>query len=179
MAKTTVRIGKVTMTTHGKYDASKSYPQLGVVTDGDGLKCYVSLVPDNKGNNLDDTSKWRLMIDATSAVTKAESRADENTKKRVVIKTVSDSSETLLPWKMYEFPEMPSLNISLSPPVEGELNEWQFSFDSGSAATRLALPQGVVLASAVSVLPNMHYEVTILYNEREKKYYGIMVGWSR
>lgn len=95
-----------------------------------------------------------------------------------VIVTDADTSETLYPNKMYEFGEVSSIDINLSTPVSGELNEWQFSFDSGSTATTFSVPSGVVWTSTVTIKANMHYECNIVYDETSEKYFGIIVGWA-
>lgn len=170
-----IRIGKVAITTHGKYDESKTYPQLGVVTDNFGMRCYMSIVSNNRGNRLDDATKWFLMIDTSMVI----DIADRNTKKLVIKKTASDTSVEIGSSRMYEFPEMANLAITFESPVAGELNEYQFSFNSGASPTVLSLPANIVWASAVSIVANMHYEVNVVYNESAQKYYGMMIGWAR
>ena len=120
--------------------------------------------------------------DAKNSAKEAQAAAQAATdasRREVVKMSSSDNAVTLLPWKMYEFPEMAQLRVTLSEPKAGELNEWQFSFNSAASATVLSLPANIVWASAVSIVANMHYEVNVVYNESAQKYYGMMIGWAR
>ena len=170
MAK--IRIGKVRYTTDGVYNATTKYSLLATVTNAERTKVYASRVENNQGNPLTDTTKWELLLDAQTAV-------DNATRKEIVAKTAADTATELEQNKMYEFPEMVSLDITLATPIANELNEYQFSFDSGATATSFSVPSGVVWTSAVTVEANMHYECNIVYNSNDDAYYGIIVGWSR
>ena len=170
MAK--IRIGKVRYTTDGVYNATTKYSLLATVTNAERTKVYASRVENNQGNPLTDTTKWELLLDAQTAV-------DNATRKEIVAKTAADTAAELEQNKMYEFPEMASLDITLATPIANELNEYQFSFDSGSTATSFSVPSGVVWTSTVTIEANMHYEVNIVYNSNDDAYYGIIVGWSR
>lgn len=165
----TYRIGKIRFTADGIYSESTSYSMLATVTNGDLTRVYVSLVDNNQGNSLTDTTKWKLILDADTA-------ANNATRKLVV--TDADTSDTLQPNRMYEFGSVASIDIGLSVPVGGEVNEWQFSFDSGSTATTFSVPAGVVWTSTVTIEASMHYEVNIVYNQTDQTYYGIIVGWA-
>lgn len=171
MAKTTIRIGKVRITTEGVYSESTKYSILALVTNEKKTKVYVSKVDNNEGNPLTDTTKWECIIDCETAV-------DEATKKIIEEMESTDTSVTLSPNKMYEFPEMSSLAIAFSGHVDDVLNEWQFSFDSGSTATVFSVPSDVVWTSPVAIEANKHYEVNIVYNQTDQTYYGIIVGWG-
>lgn len=168
---TKIRIGKIRPTTEGVYNSATTYSLLATVTNAEKTKVYASLVENNQGNPLTDTTKWELLLDAQTAV-------DAATKKDIVTKTASDTTPSIEPNKMYEFPTMASLDITLSGQVADVLNEWQFSFDSGSTATTFSVPSGVVWTSAVSIAANTHYEVSIEYNQTNQTYYGIIVGWA-
>lgn len=75
--------------------------------------------------------------------------------------TSSDIVVTLDPNKLYVFPEMSSLTVTLGTPSDTAIaNEYHFFFTSGSAPTTLTLNN--VLSDAYSVDPNTKYEVSIL-----------------
>lgn len=75
----------------------------------------------------------------------------------------SDSTVTLEPNKLYVFPEMASLTVTLGTPSDTNVaNEYHFFFTSGATATTLTLND--VLSDAYSIEPNMKYEVSILEN---------------
>ena len=73
----------------------------------------------------------------------------------------SDTTVTLEPNKLYVFPEMSSLTITLGTPSNANVaNEYHFFFTSGATATTLTLND--VLSDAYSIEANMKYEVSIL-----------------
>ena len=73
----------------------------------------------------------------------------------------SDTAVTLEPNKLYVFPEMESLTITLAEPDNSNVaNEYHFFFTSGATATTLTLND--VLSDAYSIEANMKYEVSIL-----------------
>ena len=73
----------------------------------------------------------------------------------------SDTIVTLEPNKLYVFPEMASLTVTLAEPSDINVeNEYHFFFTSGSTATTLTLND--VLSDAYSIEVNMKYEVSIL-----------------
>ena len=75
----------------------------------------------------------------------------------------SDTTVTLEPNKLYVFPEMASLTITLGTPTDSNVaNEYHFFFTSGATATTLTLND--VLSDAYSIEANMKYEVSILEN---------------
>ena len=164
-----IRIGKIRFSTDGVYNSATTYSLLATVSNADLTKVYASLVENNQGNLLTDDTKWKLILDVETA-------AQSATRKAIV--TDADTSDTLYPNIMYEFGEVPSIDIGLSTPVSGEVNEWQFSFDSGSTATTFSVPAGVVWTSTVTIEANMHYEVNIVYDETSERYLGIIVGWA-
>lgn len=70
---------------------------------------------------------------------------------------------TLEPNKLYVFPEMASLTVTLSEPDNSNVaNEYHFFFTSGATATTLTLND--VLSDAYSIEANMKYEVSIVEN---------------
>lgn len=161
--------GGIRFTINGVWNNTTTYGILATVTNTTLTKVYVSKVDDNTNHNPDNDTEgiyWQPIVDVDTATKK-------------IIVTDADTSETLNPNIMYEFGEVPNIDINLSTPVSGEVNEWQFSFDSGSTATTFSVPAGVVWTSAVTIEANMHYEVNIVYNQTDQTYYGIIVGWSR
>lgn len=75
--------------------------------------------------------------------------------------TSSDTTVTLEPNKLYVFPEMASLTVTLGTPSDTNVaNEYHFFFTSGQTATTLTLND--VLSDAYSIEANMKYEVSIL-----------------
>lgn len=73
----------------------------------------------------------------------------------------TDTEVTLEPNKLYIFPEMTSLTVTLAEPSDTNVaNEYHFFFTSGSTATTLALND--MLSDAYSIEANMKYEVSIL-----------------
>lgn len=73
----------------------------------------------------------------------------------------SDTTATLEPNKLYVFPEMASLTVTLAEPSNTNVaNEYHFFFTSGATATTLTLND--VLSDAYSIEANMKYEVSIL-----------------
>ena len=80
-----------------------------------------------------------------------------------IAKTASDTTATIDPNKLYVFPEMASLTITLAAITDSTIvNEYHFVFDSGSTATVLTLPASVLQPDGFTVEANMHYEVSIL-----------------
>ena len=75
----------------------------------------------------------------------------------------TDTTVTLEPNKLYVFPEMASLTVTLGTPSDINVeNEYHFFFTSGQTATTLTLND--VLSDAYSIEANMKYEVSILEN---------------
>ena len=73
----------------------------------------------------------------------------------------TNTNVTLEPNKLYIFPEMTSLTVTLAEPSDTNVeNEYHFFFTSGATATTLTLND--VLSDAYSIEANMKYEVSIL-----------------
>lgn len=73
----------------------------------------------------------------------------------------TDTEVTIEPNKLYVFPEMESLTVTLAEPDNSNVaNEYHFFFTSGATATTLTLND--VLSDAYSIEANMKYEVSIL-----------------
>ena len=85
----------------------------------------------------------------------------------------SDTTVTLEPNKLYVFPEMASLTVTLAEPDNSNVaNEYHFFFTSGATATTLTLND--VLSDAYSIEANMKYEVSILEGVAYIK--GVAIG---
>ncbi|WP_221919571.1 collagen-like protein [Sellimonas caecigallum] len=85
----------------------------------------------------------------------------------------TDTTVTLDPNKLYIFPEMASLTVTLATPSNSNIaNEYHFFFTSGATATTLTLND--VLSDAYSIEANMKYEVSILEGVAYIK--GVAVG---
>lgn len=75
----------------------------------------------------------------------------------------TDTTVELEPNKLYVFPEMAELTITLTEPSDtGIANEYHFVFQSGSMATTLTIPDTVKIPSGYTVDANKIYEISIL-----------------
>ena len=78
-------------------------------------------------------------------------------------KLSTDTTVALEPNKLYIFPEMSELTITLAEPSDtGIANEYHFVFQSGETATTLSIPDTVKLPSNFSVDASKIYEISIL-----------------
>lgn len=78
-------------------------------------------------------------------------------------KDTVDTDVTLEPNKLYIFPEMATLNITLSDNVDASLaNEFHFVFQSGATATTLTIPDIISIPDGFAVGANKIYEISIL-----------------
>ena len=78
-------------------------------------------------------------------------------------KLSTDTAVELEPNKLYIFPEMSGLTITLAEPSDtGIANEYHFVFQSGATATTLTIPDTVKLPSNFSVDASKIYEISIL-----------------
>ena len=78
-------------------------------------------------------------------------------------KLSTDTAVELEPNKLYIFPEMAELTITMAEPSDtGIANEYHFVFQSGATATTLTIPDTVKLPSNFSVDASKIYEVSIL-----------------
>ena len=78
-------------------------------------------------------------------------------------KLSTDTAVALEPNKLYIFPEMAELTITLAEPSDtGIANEYHFVFQSGATATTLSIPDTVKLPSNFSVDASKIYEISIL-----------------
>lgn len=78
----------------------------------------------------------------------------------------TDTTVTLEPNKLYVFPEMASLTVTLATPSNTDIaNEWNWFFDSGETACVFSLQNqdgSQVYTDAYSIDANMRYEVSVL-----------------
>lgn len=80
-----------------------------------------------------------------------------------VEKDTVDTDVTLEPNKLYIFPEMATLNITLSDNIDTSLaNEFHFVFQSGATATTLTIPDIISIPDGFTVGANKIYEISIL-----------------
>ena len=78
-------------------------------------------------------------------------------------KLSTDTAVELEPNKLYVFPEMAELTITLAAPTDtGIANEYHFVFQSGATATTLTIPDTVKIPSGFTVDANKIYEISIL-----------------
>lgn len=78
-------------------------------------------------------------------------------------KLSTDTSVELEPNKLYIFPEMAELELTLAEPTDtGIVNEYHVVFQSGATATTLSLPEAIKIPSGFTVDVNKIYEISIL-----------------
>lgn len=78
-------------------------------------------------------------------------------------KSSTDTAVELEANKLYIFPEMSELTITLAEPSDtGIANEYHFVFQSGATATTLSIPDAIKIPSGFSVDVNKIYEISIL-----------------
>ena len=78
-------------------------------------------------------------------------------------KLSTDTAVELEPNKLYIFPEMAELTITLAEPSDTSIvSEYHFVFQSGATATTLSIPDTVKIPSGFSVDVNKIYEISIL-----------------
>lgn len=80
----------------------------------------------------------------------------------------TDTNVTILPNKLYVFPEMATLNVTLATPTSNVMtNEYHFFFISGATATTFSLVNqdgSQIYSDTYSIEANMKYEVSVLEN---------------
>ena len=79
---------------------------------------------------------------------------------------------TLDPNKFYVFGEEAEIDVSFAAGTEGQVNEYHFSFESGSTPTVLSLPVDVVMPDSSSVEASKTYEISVINNK------GLFVSWT-
>ena len=78
-------------------------------------------------------------------------------------KLSTDTAVGLEPNKLYIFPEMEELTITLAEPTDTAVaSEYHFVFQSGATATTLSLPDTIKLPSGFTVDASKIYEISIL-----------------
>lgn len=78
-------------------------------------------------------------------------------------KLSTDTAVELEPNKLYIFPEMAELTITLAEPSDTSIvSEYHFVFQSGATATTLSIPDAIKIPSGFSVDVNKIYEISIL-----------------
>lgn len=148
-----------------------------VTAEYDGSTEQTVNIPESTGNN---SYTLPIMSNTQLGGGKAVSKTDEDVPVAVDSKTGqlfvpksasadiprqemqnTDTAVTLEPNKLYIFPEMASLTVTLAEPDNSNVaNEYHFFFTSGATATTLTLND--VLSDAYSIEANMKYEVSIL-----------------
>lgn len=79
--------------------------------------------------------------------------------------SVDDSNAvTMDPNKFYVFGEEAEIDVSFAAGAEGQVNEYHFSFVSGSTPTVLSLPVDVVMPDLFSVVSGYVYEISVINN---------------
>jgi hypothetical protein len=105
--------------------------------------------------NIDGLATEEYVDSAISNITSSEIPRIE--------KTSSDTLVSLEPNKLYIFPEMTSLEITLGGIVDNSIvQEYKFRFVSGTSATTLTLPESV--KGELTIEANKIYEVSIVDN---------------
>lgn len=74
------------------------------------------------------------------------------------------TTATIAPNVLNVWGEVSSLDITLSEPKDGVINEYMFQFTSGATATTLALPDGIKWVSVPNIQANKTYQVSIINN---------------
>lgn len=155
--------------------------QLGI--DLTALKTQMQTATHNAEvtNQLMQTAEYARQQQWTQTMADIQEAVDTAllaTKKLIEVKDPNYGA-VLEPNKMYEFSGTAlAVAVNLSDPVVGELNEWQFSFNSGATPTTLDIVNTIKWTSPVTIEANKHYEVNIVYNQSTLSYYGIIAGWD-
>lgn len=84
----------------------------------------------------------------------------------------ADNAVTLDPNKFYVFGEEAEIDVSFAAVTEGQVNEYHFSFVSGTTPTVLSLPVDVVMPDSFSVEADKTYEVSVINNK------GVFASWT-
>ena len=86
--------------------------------------------------------------------------------------TGSGTAVTLDQNKFYVFGEVSELDVSFAAGSAGQVNEYHFSFVSGSTAAVLSLPVDVIMPDSFNVEANKTYEISVINNK------GLFVSWT-
>ena len=82
-----------------------------------------------------------------------------------------NNAVTLDPNKFYVFGEEAEIDVSFAAGTEGQVNEYHFSFVSGSTPTVLSLPVDVVMPDSFTINSDTTYEISIVNN------LGVYASW--
>lgn len=78
-------------------------------------------------------------------------------------KESTDTTVELEPNKLYVFPEMTELSVTLAEPADTSIvSEYHFVFQSGATATTLSIPDTIKIPSGFSVNVNKIYELSVM-----------------
>ena len=118
----------------------------------------------NEWQNGDVITKSKLDhaedgIYAASFVPQVTGSVDEN------------NAVTLDPNKFYVFGEEAEIDVSFAAGTEGQVNEYHFSFVSGTTPTVLSLPVDVIMPDSFSVEADHTYEISVINNK------GLYASW--
>lgn len=101
-----------------------------------------------------------------------------------VYSTSGDSISLTTQWIPYYFYRCGTMtSISFNSTVftpyysNNHINEWKFSFKSGSTATTLSLPNTIIWNEELTVEANTYYEISILYDPATTSLYGMWASW--
>ena len=123
-------------------------------------------IPDKLPNpqKLTFTGAVTAEYDGSGAVTVTIPESSGGSGGTVRIEKLStDTAVELEPNKLYIFPEMAELTITLAEPTDTAVaSEYHFVFQSGATATTLSLPDTIKLPSGFTVDASKIYEISIL-----------------
>lgn len=123
-------------------------------------------IPDKLPNphKLTFTGAVKAEYDGSGAVTVTIPEGSGGSGRMVRIEKLStDTAVELEPNKLYIFPEMAELTITLAEPSDtGIANEYHVVFQSGSTPTSLTIPSAIKLPSEFAVEANNVYRLSIL-----------------
>jgi len=143
-------------------DAATLKNAMNVISQGIASKADASDIP-TAVSDLTNDSGFQTAAQVGAAISSATaSKADKTLR---VAMTSTDTVATIEPNKLYVFPEMASLEITLAAIADNTIaNEYHFIFESGATATTLTIPATVNQPDGFTVEANMIYEVSILEN---------------
>ena len=154
-------------------EGNKTLDDIGAQPKGNYLtsvpKASSTTIGGIKAQNADagDTVPVKIKSDGTLAVPTYPENAGSSATPRQEMQN-TDTTVTLEPNKLYVFPEMASLTVTLGTPSDANVaNEWHWFFDSGETACVFTLQNqdgSQVYTDAYSIDANMRYEVSVLNN---------------
>lgn len=106
-----------------------------------------------------------VTYDGSGTVTIEIPTGDGGSIKERIEKASTDTAVTLEPNKLYVFPEMTELDVTLAEITDtSKANEFHFIFQSGTAATTFSIPDTIKVPGSFSIEANKIYEISILEN---------------